>query len=289
VTTTPQVSPPPERFNFAQHLLEANAARAAKTAVIDDTGSLTYGALAARVRLLASALCSLGLRREERLLLLMQDCADWPVSFLGAVYAGIVPVAVNTLLTPDDYAYMLEHSRAQAVLVSGALLPVLTAALIKSDHEVKQVVVVRPVAPLHPGQVEFESFLALHAPLSRPAATHADDPGFWLYSSGSTGRPKATLHSHANPYWTVLRVWPRQFAVISIRRRGDGAADGGEADARGDFQALDGRRRRHQAYGLLRCSNGLCRHSRVTALAGARSSRTETCLVGGRGTSRRHR
>ena len=203
MTTTPQVSPPPERFNFAQHLLEANAARAAKTAVIDDTGSLTYGALAARVRLLASALCSLGLRREERLLLLMQDCADWPVSFLGAVYAGIVPVAVNTLLTPDDYAYMLEHSRAQAVLVSGALLPVLTAALIKSDHEVKQVVVVRPVAPLHPGQVEFESFLALHAPLSRPAATHADDPGFWLYSSGSTGRPKATLHSHANPYWTI--------------------------------------------------------------------------------------
>jgi benzoate-CoA ligase len=59
-------------------------------------------------------------------LLLMQDGNDWPVAFLGAMYAGLVPVAVNTLLTADDYAYMLEHSRAQAVLVSGALLPTLT-------------------------------------------------------------------------------------------------------------------------------------------------------------------
>ena len=85
---------------------------------------------------MAAGLRSLGLKREERVLLLMQDGNDWPVSFLGAMYAGVVPVAVNTLLTADDYAYMLEHSRAQAALVSGALLPALTSALIKSDHEV---------------------------------------------------------------------------------------------------------------------------------------------------------
>jgi benzoate-CoA ligase len=88
------------------------------------------------VRRVAAGLRALGIKREERVLLLMHDCNDWPVSFLGAMYAGLVPVAVNTLLTADDYAYMLEHSRAQAVLVSGALLPALTAALIKSDHEV---------------------------------------------------------------------------------------------------------------------------------------------------------
>ena len=195
-------SAPPERFNFAQHLLQSNACRSAKLAVIDDAGVLTYAQLAGRVRSMAAALGALGLRREERLLLLMHDCAEWPVSFLGAMYAGLVPVAVNTLLAADDYAYMLEHSRAQAVLVSGALLPVLTAAMVKSDHEVKQVIVVRPLAPLHPAEMEFESFLKLQAPLSRPAATGADDPGFWLYSSGSTGRPKAAVHSHANPYWT---------------------------------------------------------------------------------------
>src|SRR3990167_6350189 len=201
-TSTPTVAPPGEVFNFAQHLLACNAERAAKAAFIDDQGTLSYGGLAERVRRVASGLRALGIKREERVLLLMHDCNDWPVSFLGAMYAGLVPVAVNTLLTADDYAYMLEHSRAQAVLVSGALLPALTAALIKSDHDVQKVIVSRPVAPLHPAEVEFEAFLAAQSPLAKPAGTGPDDPGFWLYSSGSTGRPKGTVHSHANPYWT---------------------------------------------------------------------------------------
>ncbi len=199
LTTVPA---PPERFNFAQHLLQRNAGRADKAAFVDDNGGLSYGALEDRVRRLAAGLRSLGLKREERVLLLMHDGLDWPVAFLGAIYAGVVPVAVNTLLTADDYAYMLEHSRAQAVLVSGALLPVLTSAMVKSDHEVGKVIVSHPVAPLHPSEVELEAFLAAHAPAARPAATGPDDPGFWLYSSGSTGRPKGTVHSHANPYWT---------------------------------------------------------------------------------------
>ena len=199
----PDVPALPTRFNFAQHLLEVNAGRADKTAFVDDQGSLSYGDLALRVRRMAAGLRSLGLRREERVLLLMQDCTDWPVSFLGAMYAGLVPVAVNTLLTADDYAYMLENARAQAVLVSGALLPTVTAAMTKSDHEVQKVIVSRPVAPLHPSEVELEAFINAHEPAPRPAATGADDPGFWLYSSGSTGRPKGTVHSHANPYWTA--------------------------------------------------------------------------------------
>ena len=194
--------PPGEHFNFAQHLLALNAGRPGKAAFVDDQAVLRYGDLDERVRRLAAGLRALGVKREERVLLLMQDTCDWPVAFLGAMYAGVVPVAVNTLLTADDYAYMLEHSRAQAVLVSGALLPAVTAAMVKSDHEVQKVIVSRPVAPLHPAEIEFEAFLAAQAPLARPAATGADAPGFWLYSSGSTGRPKGTVHSHGNPYWT---------------------------------------------------------------------------------------
>ena len=201
--TSEGVPPPPETFNVAQHLLGLNAHRPAKAAFVDDLGTLTYGDLDDRVRRLAAGLRALGTRREERVLLLMHDVTDWPVAFLGAIYAGVVPVAVNTLLTADDYAYMLEHSRAQAVLVSGALLPVLEGALVKSDHEVQTVIVSRPVAPLHFGQVDLAAFVAQHAPLPKPAATGADDPAFWLYSSGSTGRPKGTVHSHANPYWTA--------------------------------------------------------------------------------------
>jgi benzoate-CoA ligase len=193
----------PEHFNWAQHLLTVNRERPNKTAFIDDAGALSYGQLDEAVRRLASGLKALGVKREERVLLLMQDVTDWPVAFLGAMYTGAVPVAVNTLLTPDDYAYMLEHSRAQVVLVSGALLPVLKGALVKSDHEVQKVIVSRPVAPLDFGELAFDAFLAAHAPAPKPAATRADDPGFWLYSSGSTGRPKGTVHSHANPYWTA--------------------------------------------------------------------------------------
>ncbi|CAD5366006.1 Benzoate--CoA ligase [Rubrivivax sp. A210] len=216
-TLSAEVSAPPERFNFAQHLLARNAGRAAKAAFIDDQGSLSYGELEDRVRRLATGLRALGLKREERVLLLMLDGNDWPVSFLGAMYAGLVPVAVNTLLTADDYAYMLEHARAQAVLVSGALLPALTAAMTRSDHEVTKVIVSRPQAPLHPAEVEFEAFLDAHAPAPRPAATSPDDPGFWLYSSGSTGRPKGTVHTHASPYWTAELYGSRVLAL----REGD--------------------------------------------------------------------
>ena len=197
------IAGPPETFNFAQHLLAANSGRPGKTAFVDDDAALTYGGLEDRVRRFAAALRAIGVKREERVLLLMLDTTDWPVAFLGAIYAGAVPVAVNTLLTDDDYAYMLEHSRAQAAFVSGALKPVLKGALIKSDHEVHKVVVSRPAAPLEFGETEFEAFLDGVGPLSRAARTRADEPAFWLYSSGSTGRPKGAVHSHANPYWTV--------------------------------------------------------------------------------------
>jgi len=203
VTLPDHIPVPGERFNFAQHLLQLNATRPQRPAFVDDFGTLNYGELAERVGRLGAGLRALGLRREERVLLLMLDGTDWPVGFLGAMYAGVVPVAVNTLLTADDYAYMLEHSRAQAVLVSGALLPALSAAMVKSDHEVTKVIVSRPIAPLHAGEVEFGEFVAAQPPLAKPAATGPDDPGFWLYSSGSTGRPKGTVHSQANPYWTA--------------------------------------------------------------------------------------
>ncbi|HEV8691780.1 MAG TPA: benzoate-CoA ligase family protein [Ideonella sp.] len=203
----PDVVAPGPRFNFAQHLIERNTGRAAKAAYVDDAGTLSYGELAERIRRMAAALQARGLRREERALLLMHDCNDWPVSFLGALYAGIVPVAVNTLLTADDYAYMLQHSRAQAVIVSAALLPTLQAALDKAaaegGHEVHTLIVSRPTSPLPANAMAFDDLLEAHAPQAAPAATAPDDPGFWLYSSGSTGRPKGTLHTQANLYWTA--------------------------------------------------------------------------------------
>ncbi|WP_143895253.1 benzoate-CoA ligase family protein [Tepidimonas sediminis] len=205
----PELPPaPPARFNFAAHLLQRHAAYPQRPALTDDHGSLTYGALGERVRRCAAALRALGVHREERVLLLMHDGCDWVVSFLGCLYAGVVPVAVNTLLTADDYAYQLRHARAQAALVSAALLPTLAQALHGEPHELRHVVVAGgPAAgaalPTGVALHAFDDWLAAHAPAEAAADTHTDEPAFWLYSSGSTGRPKGTVHTHANPYWTA--------------------------------------------------------------------------------------
>lgn len=203
MTDTDLASAPPERFNLAAYLLGLNSARAEKIAFVDDQSSMSYGVLEHRARSFAAGLRALGVRREERVLLLMLDCNDWPVSFLGAIYAGVVPVCVNTLLTADDYAYMIAHSRCQAVIVSGDLSTLLESALTKCEHEVQNVIVSQPVHTLAPGMIRFDKFIESNSPAAESAATGADDPAFWLYSSGSTGRPKAAVHTHANPYWTA--------------------------------------------------------------------------------------
>ena len=193
-------------FNFAQHLFDLNQIRATKVAYTDDHGTLIYAQLQDQARRLAQGLTAAGIHREERVLLVMHDMREWVISFLGAMYAGVVPVAVNTLLTVDDYAYMLEHSRAQAVLTNGALVPVVQQALEQAQHEVNHVWVAHPheaaqgLPPaFEPMQPWLDQQQAMHAAIK----TKGDDPGFWLYSSGSTGKPKGAVHTHANPYWTA--------------------------------------------------------------------------------------
>ena len=168
--------------------------------------------------------------------------------------AGIVPVAVNTLLTAEDLAYMLEHSRAQVALVSGAVKPALKAALAKADHEVHTVVVSRPTQPLDFGEIAFEDFCRQRGAADEARAHACRRSRFLALFVGSTGRPKGTVHSHANPYWTtelygkailglkrerrlllrrqaLLRLRARQRADLSACRRRDSAAHGRTAHA----------------------------------------------------------
>jgi benzoate-CoA ligase len=112
-------------------------------------------------------------------------------------------VAVNTLLTVDDYAYMLQHSRAQAAIVSASLAPQLGNAMARERNEVRHLIVAGAAEALPAGAIAFDSLLAASEPLAEAAPTHGDDPAFWLYSSGSTGRPKGTVHTHANAWWTA--------------------------------------------------------------------------------------
>ena len=195
----------PERLNFAAHLLALNAQRGPKAAYIDDAGALSYAELDTAVRRFATRMLGLGLRREERVFLCAHDSTDWPVAFLGCLHAGLVPVAVNTLLSAADYGYMIDHSRARAVVVSHALLPTLQAAMAASNVKPSALVVSRAGTEDVPADaLRFETLIADDgvAPSELAADTFRDDIAFWLYSSGSTGRPKGTVHTHGNLFAT---------------------------------------------------------------------------------------
>ena len=200
----PTIERPPLAFNFAEHLLALNARRGDKPAYIDETRQLRYADLQRQVRRLAAALPALGLRREERVLLLMPDSVDWPVAFLGCLLAGVVPVAVNTLLPARDYAWMLTHSGARAVITATPLLGTVQAALAEQAGSPLLIVAAEPDAPLPAGAIRFSSLAeAGPDPVAASAATHRDDIAFWLYSSGSTGTPKGTVHTHGNLFMTA--------------------------------------------------------------------------------------
>jgi benzoate-CoA ligase len=194
----------PEVFNFARHLQEENAARGAKLAYLDDREELTFQELALRVRKFGDALINFGLRPEERVLLIAPDSNDWPVAFLGAIYAGIVPVPINTLCTVQDLAYVIGHSGARAAVVAHSLVAGFRQARSQLPvHECRQLIVIGADAQLDEAETAFTQLLSSGDPSYPGAATHRDAIAFWLYSSGSTGRPKAVVHSHANLYWTA--------------------------------------------------------------------------------------
>ena len=179
----------PRTYNAAVDLVERNlaAGRGAKIAYDDDSGSTTYAQLAERVDRAANALRGLGIKREQRIAIAMLDSADWVALFLGAIKAGIVPVALNTLLTPADYEYQLNDSRSRALFMSSGLQKSFDGMQAKCPH-LKYVV----------NDAQLKDLLETADPKAEAAPTLRDEMCFWLYSSGSTGAPKGTVHLHSH-------------------------------------------------------------------------------------------
>jgi benzoate-CoA ligase len=189
----------PRDYNFATDVLGVPG-RLNKTAYIDPRGAWTYGQLGDRVTRFSLWLHHSGPRREERVLICLTDTIDWPTAFLGTLHAGMVAVPVNTLLTEDDYAYMLADSRATSLVVSEALYPKFAKLLGSGSFRHVQQVLISGKAPDLHAHYELESAIkGVHERGTYvPPPTTRDDIAFWLYTSGSTGKPKAAVHVHAD-------------------------------------------------------------------------------------------
>src|SRR5262252_2552941 len=166
-------------YNAATDFVDANIARGLgdRVAFTDSERSLTYAQLQANSYRFAAALKALGLSEENRVVLAFHDTVDYPVAFWGAIRAGIVPIPVNTLLTAEQYTYLLADSRAAAIVVAASLAP--TVLSIRSRLELLRTVIVVGASRAERMQLGnvlyFEDLLEAAEPKALTAATLSDE------------------------------------------------------------------------------------------------------------------
>ena len=194
----------PDNFNVATHFVDRNVQEGRGSSIAIECGDerVTYQQLLENTNRVGHALLALGVRPEERVLLLLLDTPDFLYSFFGAIKIGAVAVPVNTQARPQDYEYMLNDSRARVAVVSEPLLSHLESIPQERLRYLQEIVVSEvPRESPSPAQrsAVHHSLRALMDSAScrlEPALTSKDEPAFWLYSSGSTGPAKGCVHLH---------------------------------------------------------------------------------------------
>jgi len=181
----------PDWYN-ASLIVDRNleAGRQGKVVIHYGDEQVTYGELARRINRFGHALRELGVRQEERVLLVLNDTPSFPIAFFAAIRIGAVPIPVNTLLGAGDYRFFVENSRAHAIVTDLQHYEKIQKAL-EGYAEPVELILTNGRAE---GVRTLEDLLDSGEDELAPANTHKDDPAFWLYSSGSTGKPKAAVH-----------------------------------------------------------------------------------------------
>jgi benzoate-CoA ligase len=183
----------PQWFNAAEYFVDRNVeeGRGERTAILCGDQELTYSQVLESVNRTGNALLELGIQMENRVLLVLLDCPELVFSFFGAMKIGAVPVPVNTNLKPQEYAVLLDDSRAPVLIISEALVGALEEILAQARYLRHVVVVGESSRHQSLGGLLGNASTSLAA-----ARTSRDDVAFWLYTSGTTGLPRAAVHLH---------------------------------------------------------------------------------------------
>jgi benzoate-CoA ligase len=193
----------------ASQIVDRNieAGRGADIAYLTLDESLSYEQLHRQVNRMGHLLLGLGVRREQRVLLVLDNTPVFPIAFLGAMRIGAVPVPVSVRETRENFRHFIEDSGAELIVCDADMLPTLHAAL--DAHEVRYLARGSGSGSGSgsggggayeddddDGTIELDAALAAQEDELEAVAMSADDMAFWLYTSGSTGRPKGVVHLH---------------------------------------------------------------------------------------------
>jgi acyl-CoA synthetase (AMP-forming)/AMP-acid ligase II len=186
----------PRAYN-ASRLLFDNLSRghAGRPAICAPEATFSYADVCAGAAQFGHGLRALGLRRGERVLLLLPDSPYAVAAFFGAIRAGLVPVLLDPTATPATIRHAAADSDALAAIADASVLPRLTEAATAGTRLSALVVVdgqpsgrePLPAVPALPWLGEFPAQLDA-------AATDRDDMAFWIYAAGRSGQPKAVVH-----------------------------------------------------------------------------------------------
>ncbi|WP_175638489.1 benzoate-CoA ligase family protein [Metabacillus schmidteae] len=186
-----------ERYNAANRFIEENVRRGLgeKIAIIGDDEHVTYNDLLIQVNKFGSALKELDIERENRIILLTYDSPEFIATFFGTMKIGAVPIPISTMLQPQDYEYMLNNSRAKALVVHEDIWNSLQEFRERFVF-LKHIIVISKQASHSTDVFNFHEMTNRASSELQSLYTTPEDPGFWLYSSGSTGNPKGVMHYH---------------------------------------------------------------------------------------------
>ena len=173
---------------------DAAADHPAKAALVAGDREITYGELDERVRRAAAALSSLGVRKGDRIALVLGNVPEFVEALHGAWRIGAVVAPLNVMLTPEEMGYVLADAEPAAVVTDRAFLPTVLAT---SDRAPTGHVLVTGSGPAPGGTARWEDALGGSA---EPAEVEVggEDLALLQYTAGTTARPKGAMLSHGN-------------------------------------------------------------------------------------------